>query len=198
MKRSIIDRSTICFDHLATPLQHTVDQSLYATLIQVGPGPLQTALEFLQRGIVLHLLVGFPFDAIPEVLEGDAVGGSCKLQQSGDLARSPDCNPLWRNSSAFCRGPGPTWINVAYKLWSTVCWRGDRSRWWTHGRTGPISFRGAEFSCPNIFSIACPKIKWFCPNITWFPLPPPPPDYGYLKNSRGASPPASYAYGWTY
>ena len=25
---------------------------------------------------------------------------------------------------------------------------------------------GAEFSCPNIFSIACPKIKWFCPNIT--------------------------------
>ena len=40
MKCSIIDRSTICFDHLATPLQHTVGQSLYATLIQVGPGPL--------------------------------------------------------------------------------------------------------------------------------------------------------------
>ena len=36
MKCSIIDRSTICFDHLATPLQHTVDLSLYATLIQVG------------------------------------------------------------------------------------------------------------------------------------------------------------------
>ena len=37
MKCSIIERSTICFDHLTTPLQHSVDQSLYATLIQVGP-----------------------------------------------------------------------------------------------------------------------------------------------------------------
>ena len=35
-----------------------------------------------------------------------------------------------------------------------------------HRRTGPVSFRGAEVSCPNIFSITCPKIKWFCPNIT--------------------------------
>ena len=25
---------------------------------------------------------------------------------------------------------------------------------------------GAEVSCPNIFSIACTKIKCFCPNIT--------------------------------
>ena len=39
MKCSIIDRSSICFNHLATPLQYTVDQSLYATLIQVGPRP---------------------------------------------------------------------------------------------------------------------------------------------------------------
>ena len=32
---------------------------------------------------------------------------------------------------------------------------------------GPISFRGAEvLSCPNIFSVACPIIKWFCPKIT--------------------------------
>ena len=78
MKCSIIERSTICFDHLATPLQHTVDQSVYATVIQVGPGPLQNVLEFLQRGIVLHLLVGFPLDVILEVLEGVAVGGSCR------------------------------------------------------------------------------------------------------------------------
>ena len=36
-----------------------------------------------------------------------------------------------------------------------------------HRRTGPVSFiGGAEVSGPNIFSIACPKIKWFCPNIT--------------------------------
>ena len=27
---------------------------------------------------------------------------------------------------------------------------------------------GSEVSCPNIFSIGCPKIKWFCPNITCF------------------------------
>ena len=34
-----------------------------------------------------------------------------------------------------------------------------------HRRTGPVSFKGAEVSCPNIFSIACPKIKWFCPKM---------------------------------
>ena len=27
---------------------------------------------------------------------------------------------------------------------------------------------GGEVSCPNILSIACPKIKWFCPNINLF------------------------------
>ena len=45
-----------------------------------------------------------------------------------------------------------------------------------HKRTGWVSFRGgggAEVSCPNInfVSIACTKIKWFCPNITWFICP---------------------------
>ena len=61
-----------------------------------------------------------------------------------------------------------------------------------HRRMEPVSFyRGAEDSCPNILSIACPKIKGFCPHITWFilawkwlfekfqgscsPCPPPPP-----------------------
>ena len=69
-------------------------------------------------------------------------------------------------------------------FWARLCIR-------SHGRTGPVSFRGAEVNCPNIFSIACPNIKWFCPNITWFfcpkmaiwkilgggggPQPPPPP-----------------------
>ena len=37
-----------------------------------------------------------------------------------------------------------------------------------HRRTGSFLFRGAEVSCPNIFSIACQKIKWFCLNITGF------------------------------
>ena len=43
---------------------------------------------------------------------------------------------------------------------------------------------GADVSCLNIFSIACPEIKWFCPIITCFFCPkmaikeilePPPP-----------------------
>ena len=65
-----------------------------------------------------------------------------------------------------------------------------------HRRMGPVSFRGAEVNCPNIFSIACPKIKWFCPNITCFL-----PENGHLKiqgggGGRGLAPPpqASYAY----
>ena len=37
---------------------------------------------------------------------------------------------------------------------------------WTYRPTGPVWFRGAEVSCRNILSIACPKIKWFCPNMT--------------------------------
>ena len=37
-----------------------------------------------------------------------------------------------------------------------------------HRRTGPVSFRGAKVSWPNILSISWPKIKWFFPNITWF------------------------------
>ena len=47
-----------------------------------------------------------------------------EITSSGKSTRRWRTIPLWRNSSAFCRGPGPTWINVAYKLWSTVCWRG--------------------------------------------------------------------------
>ena len=39
-------------------------------------------------------------------------------------------------------------------------------------RTGPVSFRGAEVSWPNILSIACPKIKCFFRNITWFSFGP--------------------------
>ena len=46
-------------------------------------------------------------------------------------------------------------------------------------RTGPVSLRGGgggradEVSCQNIFSIAFPKVKWFCPNITSFIAPKP-------------------------
>ena len=72
----------------------------------------------------------------------------------------------------------------------------NKRKW--HRRTGPVSFRGAEIRCLNIFSIVCPKIKWFCPNITCFL-----PENCYLKNSRGLQPPASpspasYAYGKWY
>ena len=81
MKCSIIDRSTICFDHLATPLQHTVDQSLYATFDPFWPRPSAKCSGIPPKSIVLHLLVGFPLD----------------------LARFPDCNPienLWDNIKA--------------------------------------------------------------------------------------------------
>ena len=44
--------------------------------------------------------------------------------------------------------------------------------------------RGLRSVAPNIFSIACLKIKWFFPNITCFS-----PENGYLKNSRGLQPP---------
>ena len=85
MKCSIIDRSTVCFDYLfSIYFILLIKVCVYATLIQVGPGPLQNALEFLQRGIVLHLLVGFLLDIIPEVLDGVAVGGSCKIENLWD------------------------------------------------------------------------------------------------------------------
>ena len=60
----------------------------------------------------------------------------------------------------------------------------------THRRPGPVSFRGTEISCPNIFSITCLKIKWFCRILHAFL-----PENGYLKNSKGL--PASYAYAIT-
>ena len=54
-----------------------------------------------------------------------------------------------------------------------------------HRRTGRVFVRGggggggwAEVSCPNIFSIACPKIK--LPEYNLFFLP-----HGHLKNAKG-------------
>ena len=122
MKCSIIDRSTICFDHLATPLQHTVDQSLYATLIQVGPGPLQNALAFLERGIVLYLLAGFPLDVIPEVFDGDAVGGSCRpfhtlnAISSRSIDRPTMLTRCWSRTSCRMQQPSETSLS----LWTTM------------------------------------------------------------------------------
>ena len=44
---------------------------------------------------------------------------SIGLQSAGDLARSPGRS----DPAHFAEGlAGPTWVNVAYKLWSTVCW----------------------------------------------------------------------------
>ena len=140
---------------------------------QVGPGPLQNALEFLQRGIVLHPLVGIsawmlsqrfsmvlqyggscrPFHMLNAIFLQKLIGDSSTMRScivvhiqtnsSHDgcciwhdvrlqhlvniiVGRSIDLQemalsvsgriPLWRNSSAFCRGPGPTWINVAYNI----------------------------------------------------------------------------------
>ena len=108
MKCSIINRFTICFDHLATPLQHTVDQSMYATLIQVGPGPLQNALEFLQEVSSFTFLLAFrlmlsqrfsilqdPPTATPSRTSG--------ITSSRKPTRRWRTIHLWRNSNAFCR-----------------------------------------------------------------------------------------------
>ena len=52
----------------------------------------------------------------------------------------------------------------------------------SYRRTGPVSLGvggggwAAEVSCPNIFSVTCQKIKWFCPNITCLL-----PESGHLK-----------------
>ena len=68
-------------------------------------------------------------------------------------------------------------------LWVTQCF----SLTFYHRRSGPVSFRGLRVSCPNIFPIACPKIKWSCPNITGFIFSP---KVIIWKRSRGLQPPA--------
>ena len=66
----------------------------------------------------------------------------------------------------------PNWLLAGYSVYHRVASQGFPAGFPAHNvydrhrRTGPVSFRGAEVSFPNIFSIACPKIKWFCPNIT--------------------------------
>ena len=86
------------------------------------------------------------------------------------------------------------WVSFRQFWTCTFMFATQVNKFCTYRCTGPVSFRGAEVCCPNIFSIACPNIKWFCPNITGFfarkwllekilgGLQPPPP-------------PASYAYG---
>ena len=70
----------------------------------------------------------------------------------------------------------------------TIIIQGSESN--IHRRTRRVSFGGGGGVrwrlLPDIFffSIGCPKIKWFCPNITCFL-----PENGYLKNSRGGGSP---------
>ena len=52
-----------------------------------------------------------------------------------------------------------------------------------HGRTGPISFRGAEVSCPNIFPIACPKFRQVV--LPEYYMISFLPEYGCLKKNLG-------------
>ena len=56
-----------------------------------------------------------------------------------------------------------------------------------HKRTGQVSFRGAEVSCPNIFfPLLARKSSGFAQILPDFL-----PEYCYLKNSRGAAAPFS-------
>ena len=54
-----------------------------------------------------------------------------------------------------------------------------------HRHTGPVSFRGAEVSCPKIFSIACPENQVVLPEYYFFFLP----ENGYWKILGGLQPP---------
>ena len=80
MKCSIIDRSTIWFHHLAT-----LFSILLIKVCMWRWSRLAQALckmrwnSSIDLGIVLHLLVGFPLDVIPEVLDGVAVKRYCRL-----------------------------------------------------------------------------------------------------------------------
>ena len=80
MKCAITDRSSICFDHLATPLQHTVDQSLYAKLIQVGPSPLCKMRWNSSKEVPSFTLLAFFLMLCQRFSMG---------LHSGDLAREP-------------------------------------------------------------------------------------------------------------
>ena len=59
-----------------------------------------------------------------------------------------------------------------------------------HMRAGPVSFgEGGGEPAEVSFSGACPKMKWFCPNIPCFL-----PENCYMNNSKGAvAPPPSLA-----
>ena len=75
----------------------------------------------------------------------------------------------------------PTWVTQhwilafllgMYNCPLNSCYKGS------HRRTGPVSCRAAEVSCPNLFYIACPKIKLILP------------ENGHLKNSGGGGSPS--------
>ena len=59
--------------------------------------------------------------------------------------------------------------------------------WYLAQVYGTSSVRGAEVSCPDVFFIACPKIKCFCPNITLFFWPKLP--FEKFGGGGGAEPP---------
>ena len=107
----------------------------------------------------------------------------------------------WRDWVISVQGQGctPGFTKLVILVTNYMSWYELLKSWFVigchhiHRCMGRVSFGGggAEVSCPNIFSIACTKIKWFCPNITWFffarkllfensrgaaaPPPPPPP-----------------------
>ena len=97
---------------------------------------------------------------------------------------SDNCFQLKWRFNVDARAPSIPLLNFPFKVHDTEnCCIGI-------GVTGPVSFRVAEVSCPKIFFIVCPIVKWFCPNSTCF-LPPPPRKWLFEKNrgGGGCSPP---------
>ena len=113
-----MDRSAVLLNDLTTPPAHTVDRTVYALLIEVGPSPLQYASPMLQRSLFFHLPVGFILDVIREVLNRIYIQGilpaipcaqsRCLPDTGGGLTTVSCCVIPHREKSNFFF-PGMRW-----------------------------------------------------------------------------------------
>ena len=81
---------------------------------------------------------------------------STRLKGCGDLAFSAIAPRLWNSLASSLRKIDE--LETFNSGLKTLSWAYQATM---HRRTGRVSFRGAEVSCPNIVTIACTKIKWF-------------------------------------
>ena len=142
MKCSIIDGSTICFDHLATPLQHIllikVCMRSWSRLAQAlckmrwSSSKEVPSFTFL-LAFCLMLSQRFSILQDPPTATPSRTSG---ITSSRKPTRRWRTIPLWMNSSAFCREglgqPGSTVHTNFDQQYAEEVSRGDQSRWWTH------------------------------------------------------------------